>query len=164
MSVVNPSTDPEAQTIMAKKVVKSNDLGWKKLLFCFLGLQLSLVLGGIVQETLMTQEYKMGRFKSASFCVFGNRFLALIIAFLIVTIRKYFAKPGTVWNEAPFYTYIPCSISNSLSSYSQYEALKYISFPTQVLAKSCKIIPVMLVSNLFLIHLHFLISSSRSVC
>jgi adenosine 3'-phospho 5'-phosphosulfate transporter B2 len=47
--------------------------------------------------------------------------------------------------EAPFYSYAPSSISNSLSSWAQYEALKHVSFPTQVLSKSCKIIPVMLV-------------------
>ena len=31
---------------------------------------------------------------------------------------------------------------------SQYEALKYVSFPTQVVAKSCKMVPVMLMGYL----------------
>ena len=48
-------------------------------------------------------------------------------------------------SDAPLYAYIPSSLSNSISSWSQYEALKYVSFPSQVLSKSCKIIPVMLV-------------------
>eukprot|EP01038_Epipyxis_sp_PR26KG_P005629 gene5629-7773_t len=114
-----------------------------KLLFCFLGLQFSYVLWGLVQENLMTREYKMGKFKSASFCVFGNRFLALFISLGIVLFRR--MRSNKPVKEAPYYYYAPSSLSNSLSSWAQYEALKYISFPTQVLSKSCKIIPVMLV-------------------
>jgi adenosine 3'-phospho 5'-phosphosulfate transporter B2 len=49
---------------------------------------------------------------------------------------------------APFLSYCPSSISNSISSWAQYEALKYLSFPVQTLSKSCKIIPVMLVGIL----------------
>ena len=115
-----------------------------KLLFCFVGLQVSYVLWGINQEQLMTNEYKFGKFKSSAFCVFGNRFLALFISLAIVLFRRMTSsKPP---KEAPYYFYIPSSLSNSLSSWAQYEALKYVSFPTQVLSKSCKIIPVMLVS------------------
>jgi adenosine 3'-phospho 5'-phosphosulfate transporter B2 len=42
------------------------------------------------------------------------------------------------------YRFSFCATSNLLSSVCQYEALKYVSFPTQVLAKSCKMVPVML--------------------
>lgn len=114
------------------------------LLFCFVGLQLSYVTWGVVQEQLMTQEYTLGRFKSAVFCVFMNRFLALFVALALVLTKKFTSNVPI--NEAPFYLYAPSSISNSLSSFAQYEALKYVSFPTQVLSKSCKLIPVMLVS------------------
>lgn len=129
-----------------------------KLIFCFLGLQFSYVLWGIVQENLMTKEYKLGKFKSSNFCVFANRFLALIISLVIVGSKRLYyylqlrnkskdssnIKPI---KEAPFYYYAPSSISNTLSSWAQYESLKYVSFPTQVLSKSCKIIPVMLVRS-----------------
>lgn len=114
-----------------------------KLLFCFFGLQISYILWGLVQENLMTQKYKNGSFKSSAFCVFGNRFFALFISLAIVLIRKW--RNTSSNSEAPFYQYLPSSISNSVSSWAQYEALKYVSFPTQVLSKSCKIIPVMLV-------------------
>ena len=118
-----------------------------KLLFCFVGLQLSYILWGVVQENLMTQKYEKGSFKSSAFCVFGNRFLALFISLGIVLFRKW--RNYSTGNEAPYYQYLPSSLSNSLSSWAQYEALKYISFPTQVLSKSCKIIPVMLVCENF---------------
>ena len=117
-----------------------------KLAFCFMGLQISYILWGLVQEYLMTQDYAAGKFKSSSFCVFGNRILALLISLGIVLFRKYTSSTPT--KEAPFYYYAPSSISNTLSSWAQYEALKFLSFPTQTLSKSCKIIPVMLVSTL----------------
>lgn len=118
-----------------------------KLLFCFAGLQVSYIAWGITQEQLMTQEYAIGKFKSSAFCVFGNRFLALFIALGIVLYRRQFAPKGQM-KEAPFHWYAPSSISNTLSSFAQYEALKYVSFPTQVLSKSCKLIPVMIVGVL----------------
>mmetsp|Transcript_26555 Transcript_26555/g.26802 ORF Transcript_26555/g.26802 Transcript_26555/m.26802 type:complete len:344 (-) Transcript_26555:206-1237(-) len=113
------------------------------LLFCFLGLQFSYVIWGIIQERVMTQEYKHGRFKSSTFCVFMNRFLALFISLAIVLYQRY-TSTKTI-KEAPFLHYAPASLSNSISSWAQYEALKFVSFPAQVLSKSCKIIPVMIV-------------------
>lgn len=127
------------------KYQRREDAFWRymKLAFCFCGLQVSYVLWGLVQEFLMTQEYSAGKFKSSSFCVFGNRFLALLIALGIVGFKRMTSKVPL--KEAPFYYYAPSSISNTMSSWAQYEALKYLSFPTQTLSKSCKIIPVMLV-------------------
>ena len=116
-----------------------------KLLFCFVGLQISYIAWGVVQEQLMTNEYKLGRFKSSAFCVFGNRFFALFISLAIVIWNRYRSK--TPLPEAPYHYYAPSSLSNSISSWAQYEALKFVSFPTQVLSKSCKVIPVMLVSS-----------------
>ena len=117
-----------------------------KYAFCFIGLLVSYILWGITQENLMTREYKHGKFDSAAFCVFGNRLLALIVSLLIVGWKKYFSQKPL--KEAPFYYYAPSSLSNTLSSWAQYQSLKYITFPTQVLSKSCKVIPVMLVGIL----------------
>lgn len=117
-----------------------------KLLFCFVGLQISYVTWGVIQEQVMTKDYAAGRFRSSAFCVFMNRFLALFISLAIVLYRRNAAKKPL--KEAPFYYYAPSSLSNSISSWAQYEALKFISFPSQVLSKSCKIIPVMLVGML----------------
>jgi solute carrier family 35 (adenosine 3'-phospho 5'-phosphosulfate transporter), member B2 len=116
-----------------------------KLIFCFIGLQISYVMWGVVQEHIMTHEYKMGKFKSSAFLVFANRFLALIISLLIYAWQRVFQNKQL--KDVPFYYYAPSSLSNTISSWAQYEALKYVSFPTQVLSKSCKIIPVMLVSG-----------------
>ena len=90
----------------------------------------------------MTKVYDGDRFTDSQFLVFINRVLALLVAFLYVSFTR---QPRHV---APGYKYSFSSISNILSSWCQYEALKYVSFPTQVLAKSAKVIPVMLMGKL----------------
>ncbi|XP_022755722.1 UDP-galactose/UDP-glucose transporter 5B-like isoform X3 [Durio zibethinus] len=45
---------------------------------------------------------------------------------------------------APVYKYCLISVSNILTTTCQYEALKYVSFPVQTLAKCAKMIPVMI--------------------
>lgn len=50
--------------------------------------------------------------------------------------------------QAPLYQFSFTSISNTLSSWCQYEALKFVSFPTLVLSKTCKSIPVMLMGKI----------------
>jgi adenosine 3'-phospho 5'-phosphosulfate transporter B2 len=46
------------------------------------------------------------------------------------------------------YQYAFPSISNMLSSWCQYEALRYISFPAVTLFKALKLVPVMLMGKL----------------
>merc|ERR1719299_356480 len=46
-------------------------------------------------------------------------------------------------NGAPLWKYLAISFSNVYASTCQYEALKYVSFPVQMLGKSFKMMPVM---------------------
>ena len=89
----------------------------------------------------MTQTYNGEHFKDSQFLVFINRILALMVAGLYLWCVP---QPR---HRAPFYKYSFSSISNTLSSWCQYEALKFVSFPTQVLAKASKVIPVMLMGK-----------------
>lgn len=89
-----------------------------------------------------TPEDEGERFKDSQFLVFMNRILALTVSGVCCLVFKY-PRHG-----APMYKYSFASLSNVLSSWCQYEALKYISFPTQVLAKASKVIPVMLMGRL----------------
>ncbi|XP_076284476.1 adenosine 3'-phospho 5'-phosphosulfate transporter 1 isoform X2 [Lasioglossum baleicum] len=93
------------------------------LLYCFFGLQVSYLSWGYLQEKIMTQEYED-----------ANGFYLMIQR-----------QPQ---HKAPLYKYAFCSLSNIMSSWCQYEALKYVSFPTQVLAKASKIIPVMVMGKI----------------
>ena len=117
------------------------------LTFCVLGLQVSYLLWGVLQEQMMTQAYgytddgKPIYFSNSQFLVLMNRMLALVVAYIAIQITKPKAT------RAPYYKFGYPSISNTVSSWCQYEALKYVGFPTQVLAKSSKVIPVMLMGK-----------------
>ncbi|CAH8454403.1 unnamed protein product [Schistosoma turkestanicum] len=114
------------------------------LAFCFLGLQSSYLLWGVLQERIMTKMYDKERFQKSQYLVFCNRAMALIIL-----IPLHFLHVGLLVNpwksgrKAPFIEFAYASISNVISSWCQYEALIYISFPSQVILKACKILPVM---------------------
>ncbi|XP_072393529.1 adenosine 3'-phospho 5'-phosphosulfate transporter 1 [Diabrotica undecimpunctata] len=116
------------------------------LLFYFFGLQLSYLLWGVLQEKIMTQAYEssnkdIGYFKDSQFLVFVNRILAFLVSASILLCKR---QPR---HKCPLYKYVFCSFSNIMSSWCQYEALKYVSFPHQVLAKASKTIPVMIMGR-----------------
>jgi len=140
------STPPE-KVVFEEKTDNSNFQGQVlKFLFCFIGLQISYLTWGFMQELIMTTTFEKtdrvpdGKFPSAAFCVFSNRFLAIIVAMISVKIRH-----GSVFNNnvAPLKAFAPCALSNTMSSWSQYASLRYVSFPVQTVFKSSKIIPVM---------------------
>jgi solute carrier family 35 (adenosine 3'-phospho 5'-phosphosulfate transporter), member B2 len=118
------------------------------LTYCFLGLMASYLTWGVLQEKIMTREYvaldgkKKAFFKDSQFLVFANRLLAFVIA------SGYLIARNQTRHRAPLFKYSYASFSNIMSAWLQYEALKFISFPTQVLAKSCKIIPVMIMGRI----------------
>ena len=117
------------------------------LMICASGLQVSYLTWGVLQERIMAHTYggtsttPGEKFTNSQFLVFVNRILAFMTAALILG----YQKPPKV--SVPFYKYSFCSLSNILSSWCQYEALKYVSFPTQVLAKASKVIPVMIMGK-----------------
>ncbi|XP_050315700.1 adenosine 3'-phospho 5'-phosphosulfate transporter 1 [Anthonomus grandis grandis] len=116
------------------------------LLFYFFGLQLSYLSWGVLQEKVMTQKYvtangDIAYFKDSQFLVFVNRILAFAMSALLILCSR---QPR---HRCPLYKYAFCSFSNIMSSWCQYEALKYVSFPHQVLAKASKTIPVMIMGK-----------------
>lgn len=114
-----------------------------KLCAATLGIQLSYLCWGIMQETVMTTRYSNGElFQSSRFLVFANRIIALLISLPMLWCER--AKDGSKPSPLALYHYSYCSVSNIISSACQYEALKFVSFPTQVLAKACKMVPVMM--------------------
>ena len=134
--------ETESERAIAKSVYQEG----VTLVFCALGLLGSYSTWGYLQEKIMTTNYvdslgNKGKFNDSQFLVFVNRILAFAIALIVIMARR---QPR---HKAPLYKYSYCSFSNIMSSWCQYEALKYVSFPTQVLAKASKIIPVMLMGK-----------------
>lgn len=131
--------DPELQTSARNRMQTYFSVWprWRVMLFAFTGLLSTFLIWGYYQEKIMTLSYSGDKFTDSQFLVFMNRITAFLLSgsYLLVTHRK---QPP---HRAPFYKYTFASFSNTMSSWFQYEALKYVSFPTQILAKASKIIP-----------------------
>uniref|UniRef100_A0A1I8HFE2 Adenosine 3'-phospho 5'-phosphosulfate transporter 1 n=1 Tax=Macrostomum lignano TaxID=282301 RepID=A0A1I8HFE2_9PLAT len=131
-----------------------------RLVGCFLGLQAAYLTWGVLQEQVMTTVYHAGdgtagageKFTDSQFLVFTNRLLAGCVATCLLVACRLAqgdnSSTSAVETEASVLDYAYCSLSNVLSAWCQYEALLFVSFPTQVLAKACKIVPVMLMGKL----------------
>lgn len=131
------SSDKLNPEVSFKQQLASDHSFWQQsllLLFCSGGLLVSYLIWGILQERVMVYRYREADdepgelFTNSQFIVFMNRILALVIACIAMLFVK--QKP----HEAPLYKYSYSSLSNILSSWCQYEALKFVSFPVQVIA------------------------------
>jgi len=87
----------------------------------------------------MSQPYGEDFFKVSVFLVFCNRFVAVCFAAGML-----FGKGEEKVNQAPLWKYLAISLSNVGATWCQYEALKYVAFPVQMLGKSFKMMPVMI--------------------
>lgn len=141
---VNPSDAKSSKRTFAERCFT--------FLWCFCGLMVSYLIWGVLQEKIMTREYvgldgkTKAFFKDSQFLVFANRFLAFIIASIYLIYKQIREQQSR--NHAPLFKFSYVSLSNIMSAWFQYEALKFVSFPTQVLAKSFKIIPVMIMGRI----------------
>lgn len=115
-----------------------------RLMGCGLGVFVTHLAWGFLQERIMTQPYPAPPyyFTSSNFLVLSNRFAAVVIS----AIARIILGPERCYRYLPPYKYSFCAYANVVSSMCQYEMLKYVSFPAQVLSKSCKMLPVMLMS------------------
>ncbi|KAJ4978767.1 hypothetical protein NE237_009547 [Protea cynaroides] len=118
----------------------ANDNKLLKGVFAVVGIIATLVIYGVLQEKIMRVPYgeKKEFFKYSLFLVFCNRITTCAVSAGALLASKKALEP-----VAPIYKYCLISVSNILTTTCQYEALKYVSFPVQTLAKCAKMIPVM---------------------
>ncbi|XVE79649.1 hypothetical protein DITRI_Ditri14bG0075100 [Diplodiscus trichospermus] len=128
-----------AEPLATTNVVKENKI-WKGI-FAISGIMITLVIYGILQEKIMRVPYGVNNeyFKYSLFLVFCNRITTSAVSAASLVASKKALDP-----VAPVYKYCLISVSNILTTTCQYEALKYVSFPVQTLAKCAKMIPVMI--------------------
>lgn len=84
-------------------------------------------------------------FSNSLFLVLANRLFAGGVAIFVIVIR---GDWGELTSKAPIWDYISISISNVIATSCQYEALKWLTFPTVTIGKCAKMLPVMLILNL----------------
>jgi hypothetical protein len=109
---------------------------------CFTGLQVSFVVWGIMQERIIKYNYasktdskQLSHFKNSQFLVLANRLVGLCLSSLILITFSYnnkllkvnspLRKIVSAKNWPPLFICSYSSLSNVLSSWFQYEALKY---------------------------------------
>ncbi|PWZ04007.1 hypothetical protein Zm00014a_031737 [Zea mays] len=109
--------------------------------FAVLGIMSTLLVYGVLQEKIMRVPYGVEKefFRYSLFLVFCNRITTSMVSAMVLLASKKSLDP-----VAPLHKYGVVSISNILTTTCQYEALKYVSFPVQTLAKCAKMIPVMI--------------------
>ncbi|KAJ1383580.1 UAA transporter [Sesbania bispinosa] len=118
-----------------------------KATFAVTGIMLTLVTYGVLQEKIMRVPYGVNKeyFTYSLFLVFCNRITTSAVSAGALLASKKALDP-----VAPIYKYCLVSVSNILTTTCQYEALKYVSFPVQTLAKCAKMIPVMVWGTLIM--------------
>ncbi|OWM68834.1 hypothetical protein CDL15_Pgr025021 [Punica granatum] len=127
---------------MAEEPTVGED-SWSRLwrgIFAVTGIMTTLVIYGVLQEKIMRVPYGLNKepFRYSLFLVFCNRITTSTVSAAVLLASKKALDP-----VAPIYKYCLISVSNILTTTCQYEALKYVSFPVQTLAKCAKMIPVM---------------------
>ncbi|CAN6466546.1 unnamed protein product [Victoria cruziana] len=113
--------------------------------FCVAGIWSAYITQGVLQETLSTKRFGPDgkRFEHLSFLNLAQAVVCFIWSLMMIKLWSPRSKGG-----APWWSYWSPSITNTIGPAMGIEALKYISYPAQVLAKSSKMIPVMLMGTL----------------
>lgn len=116
------------------------------LVFAASGIYASYLTQGIVQENLSTKRYGplSERFPHLS-ALAG---VQAVVCFLWAGLLMMFSKDDATKKLPPFTAFWMAGLTNSIGPACGIQALKNISYPAQVLAKSCKMIPVMLMGTL----------------
>ncbi|XP_027347743.1 UDP-galactose/UDP-glucose transporter 3-like [Abrus precatorius] len=115
------------------------------LAFCVVGIWSAYITQGVLQETLSTKRFGTDgqRFEYLAFLNLAQNVVCLVWSYMMIKIWSSGSGEG-----APWWSYWSAGITNTIGPAMGIEALKYISYPAQVLAKSSKMIPVMLIGTL----------------
>lgn len=115
------------------------------LLFCVAGIYGAYLTQGVVQETLSTKKFGPDgrRFTHLPALNGFQSWACFLWAFILI---KVFHRNGKE-EMPPITAYFKPAISNSIGPAMGMQALRYISYPAQVLAKSSKMIPVMVMGT-----------------
>lgn len=113
--------------------------------FCVAGIWASYLTQGVLSENLSTKKFGPDgkRFEQLTFLNLMQNVVCLVWAACMLL---FWRDQST--GKPPLVAYWSPSVSNSIGPACGIVALKYISYPAQVLAKSSKMIPVMLMGAL----------------
>jgi len=110
-----------------------------QLVVCVAGIYSFYLLFGYYQENIMSTSWGSSkeRFNYTSFLLMVQSIINCICAGAVITFAP--LPP----NKTPIHKYLWVSVCSIFAMFCSNRALLYVDYPTQVLAKSCKSIPVM---------------------
>lgn len=163
---VTPRDPVVSGSLSKKKPPNRSPRGrWPQALFCAAAIMVSLMGYSILQERIMTRPYLSASvdmlsktsnrrpprvpppaafFKNSLFLVLANRLFAAAVAAAIILFK---GDRDEFRSKAPLIDYVSISLSNVIATSCQYEALKWLTFPTVTIGKCAKMLPVMLILN-----------------
>jgi UDP-galactose transporter B1 len=119
------------------------------LAFCVAGIYIFFLTWGVLQERITTIDYVStltgahGRFRHFIFLNMCQSLACVAVAWIVLTYRKQGLGPTS---PEVLKGYFKVAFSGSIGSPFGYAALKHVNFPTMILAKSCKLVPVMIMN------------------
>jgi len=128
---------------------------YTRLLFCICGIYFFFLTWGVLQERISTTTFGTStttvRFTHFVFLNLCQCIIASIISYFFAI----FQGISLAWpSKALFLDYLKIACSSSIASPIGYKSLKHINYPTMILGKSCKLVPVMFM-NIFFFHKKF---------
>jgi solute carrier family 35 (UDP-galactose transporter), member B1 len=120
-----------------------------KLLFCVTGIYGAYITQGFFQETLSTQRFgpQKARFPHLATMNAFQSWACFLWAFFLMQIQNFMHPPSEKEVHPPAHAYWRAGATNCIGPACGFQALYYISYPAQVLAKSSKMIPVMVLGT-----------------
>lgn len=107
-----------------------------------LGIIAALQVYSLAQEQAMTRESVR---PETAFIVLCNRVMGITVAVFVLWLNGKPLRP-----EQPVSSYAGISACSYVATSSQYEVLRFVTFPVQTLGKTAKVVPSMLLGLLFL--------------
>lgn len=121
------------------------------LAFCVSGIYLFFLTWGVLQERITTLEYispvngSVGRFRFFLVLNLVQSMACVAVAWLVLKLERRSLGPRS---PSVLRQYAKVALSGCLGSPFGYESLRHINYPTMILGKSCKLLPVMVMNFL----------------
>jgi len=124
-------------------------LKYLELPFCILGIYGCFITWGILQENVSTVKYpsiktgEMGRFRYFIFLNLIQSIITSVVAFFYLLSK---GEKVSIPKKGLIYSYFLVALIQSSASQFGFNSLKYINYPTMILGKSCKLVPVVVMN------------------
>lgn len=126
------------------------------LIFCAAGIYGFFLTWGVLQERISTMEYVAegvkSRFKYFQILNTIQALFAALLAFTQILFQRLPFCGSREHSQTPssrlFFSFFKIAVCSSLASSLGYQSLRHLNYPTMILGKSCKLVPVMLMNFL----------------